>query len=366
MCMTLGSFLKRIEPAKSGRERFVLLLPRSCGPCRFGVYNLLNRITLDRLGWNGRVRIWSPCESGYFGDLPAGFSILIFSGFIAVEMLLNALLDVRPVETDRGATNALSRRYHDRLMRHLERAASGDLSAAAGLWQVASGNLFGISQLLSEAAAEFAALRGKEKKPTILLVGEIYVRCVPFANDFVIEKLEERGCRVRLAPVSEWLEYADYVNLHRRPATWSQRFTVFVQALIRKRTQAIMHAKLGWPPAAPVTSSLAAAAPYIRQDLEGEAVITVGTALHEWRLGGIDAAVSVGPMECMPNKIAEAQFFHIAEKEGLPSLTLSLNGDPMSLATLDNFAFEVQERFQRRQGTPTAAAPGLALPAPAA
>jgi hypothetical protein len=237
---------------------------------------------------------------------------------------------------------------------------------AAGLWQVVSGNLFGVRQMLFEAASEFAALRGKGEKPTILLVGEIYVRSVPFANDFVIEKLEERGCRVRLAPVSEWLEYADYVNLHRRPAKWSQRFTVFVQTLIRKRTQAIMHAKMGWPAAAPVKTSLEAAAPYIREDLEGEAVITVGTALHEWRLGGIDAAVSVGPLECMPNKIAEAQFFHVAEKEGLPSLTLSLNGDPMNLVTLDNFAFEVQARFQRRRSRPTTTgAPGLAPQTPA-
>ena len=367
MCMTLGSFLKRIEPAKPGSERFVFLMPRTCGPCRFGVYNLLDRITLDRLGWNGRVRIWSPCESSYFDDLPAAFSILIFTGFMAAEMFVNALLDVRPVETERGAANALYSRYRDRLMRHLEREAGGDLSAATGLWQVASGNLFGVSQLLSEAAAEFAALQGNAEKPTILLVGEIYVRSVPFANDFVIEKLEERGCRVRLAPVSEWLEYTDYIFLHRhgRP-TWSQRFTVFVQALIRKRMRTVMGTSLGWQPAAPVTTSLETAAPYIREDLEGEAVLTVGAALHEWRLGLIDATVSVGPLECMPNKIAEAQFCHVAEKEGLPSLTLSLNGDPINLAALDNFAFEVQARFQRKKRTPAAASPGLAPQAAAA
>jgi predicted CoA-substrate-specific enzyme activase len=363
MCMTLGSFLKRIEPAKPGSERFALLLPRTCGPCRFGVYGLLNRITLERLGWNGRVRIWSPCESGYFDDLPAGFSILMFTGFMASDMLVNALLDVRPLETERGAANALYRRHRERLTKHLEREAGGDLSSATGLWQVASGNLFGVSQLLSDAAAEFAELRGKAEKPVVLLVGEIYVRSVPFANDFVIEKLEERGCRVRLAPLSELLEYADYVNLHRRQATWSRRFSVFIQALIRRRTRAIMSATLGWPPAAPVAGSLEAAAPYIRQDLEGEAVLTVGAALHEWRMGGIDAAVSVGPLECMPNKIAEAQFFQIAEREGLPSLTLSLNGDPMNLATLDNFAFEVQAQFQRRPGNSTAAS-GLAHPVP--
>jgi hypothetical protein len=48
----------------------------------------------------------------------------------------------------------------------------------------------------------------------------------------------------------------------------------------------------------------------------------------------------------MPNKICEAQFFHVAEKEGLPSLTLSLNGDPVDPEVVDNFAFEVHQRFR--------------------
>ena len=52
----------------------------------------------------------------------------------------------------------------------------------------------------------------------------------------------------------------------------------------------------------------------------------------------------------MPNKIAEAQFFHVAEQEGLLSLTLSLNGEPVAPDVLDNFAFEVHERFRRRAG----------------
>jgi hypothetical protein len=72
----------------------------------------------------------------------------------------------------------------------------------------------------------------------------------------------------------------------------------------------------------------------------------------------------------MPNKIAEAQFCHVAEVEGLLSLTLSLNGDPVDPETLDNFAFEVHQRFRRaRQGGLAPAAPsdeGALAPAPAA
>ncbi|OFX23838.1 MAG: hypothetical protein A2V77_15855 [Anaeromyxobacter sp. RBG_16_69_14] len=77
-------------------------------------------------------------------------------------------------------------------------------------------------------------------------------------------------------------------------------------------------------------------------------MLTIGVPLHAWREGEIDAVISVGPLECMPNKIAEAQFHHVAEKEGLLSLTLSLNGDPVDPEVLDGFAFEVHQRFRKR------------------
>jgi len=86
----------------------------------------------------------------------------------------------------------------------------------------------------------------------------------------------------------------------------------------------------------------------VRSELAGEAVLTVGCPVHEWREGHIDAVVSVGPLECMPNKVSEAQFFHIAEREGLFNLTLSLNGDLVDPEIIDNFAYEVHARFRKK------------------
>src|ERR1039458_9819287 len=71
MPLTLGSLLQRLARAKDG-ERFACLMPSTNGPCRFGVYNLLNNIVLERLGWRDRVRILSPKDSGYFDKLRGG------------------------------------------------------------------------------------------------------------------------------------------------------------------------------------------------------------------------------------------------------------------------------------------------------
>jgi predicted nucleotide-binding protein (sugar kinase/HSP70/actin superfamily) len=348
MTLTLGSLLQRLDRATE-RERFVYLMPSTDGPCRFGAYNVLNRIVLERLGWRDRVRIWAPKDTHYFDGFPAGTKILVFAGFVASDLLYQALLDARPVERERGAANALYTRYHDELLSRLEAAGRGDLSLGSALWQVTGGHLFGLCELLERAGADFAAARGPRELPLVELVGEIYVRSVGFSNDSIIEKLEARGLRVQLASKTEWVAYCGQVGRERRGNRLPDRFAALVEHRIEALAAAAIGRRLGWPAPPAIPDILNVAQPYVNAALNGEAVLTVGTPLLAWRRGQIDAVVSVGPLECMPTKIAEAQFHHVSEHEGLLNLTLSFNGDPINTAALDNFAFEVKERYQRRQ-----------------
>ena len=95
MTITVGSLLQRIERDRDTDERFSFFMPRANGPCRFGVYNLLHKIVLERVGWKDRVSVWSPADSDYFEDVPAGFTALLFAGFcvlIGVLILRSRLL----------------------------------------------------------------------------------------------------------------------------------------------------------------------------------------------------------------------------------------------------------------------------------
>ncbi len=349
MPLTLGSLIQRLERAADD-EKFIYLMPSTDGPCRFGAYNLLNNIVLDRLGWRDRVRIWSPKDTGYFDDLPPGTEMLVFAGLAASDMLLQAKFDVRPLERVRGRAQELYEGYHQRLLAQIEAAASGNLSLGPSLWQVVSGGLFGIRELLGRAASEFAALRRLGELPCVELTGEIYVRGVEFSNDSLIEKLEARGLRVHLAPKTEWVNYCGQIQ---RQIDGRNRFTDKFSQLVQRRIEqaafAVMAPHLGWSPPPTTTEAFAAAEPYVDAALEGEAVLSVGAPLHEYRHGHIDAVLSVGPLECMPTKIAEAQWHHIAERDGVINLTLGFNGDPINSAALDNFAFEVKERFKAKK-----------------
>jgi activator of 2-hydroxyglutaryl-CoA dehydratase/predicted nucleotide-binding protein (sugar kinase/HSP70/actin superfamily) len=348
IALTLGSLLRRLERAEPA-DRFAYLMSSTCGPCRFGVYNLLNQIVLERLGWRDRVEIWSPCDNGYFDEFPASFGMITLAGITAIDLLNEAAIAVRSDETKPGAAEEAYRTGRAAILGRLEAVAAAGLSTRAALWEVTSGGLFGLRELLARSGGQLAALRDGCSRPTVLLVGEIYVRCVPFANGFVAEQLQQRGLRVRLAPVQEWMHYSDHIATRKKPWwEFGAKLSERVQTRIRCTASEAIDTALGWPARHRPAELLEAARPYLRDHLEGEAVLTLGGPLLAWRHGDIDGVVSAGPHECMPNKIAESQFYHIAEDEGLPSITLPLNGDPTDPAVLDNFAFEVRARFDRQ------------------
>jgi len=368
MCITLGSVLQRLAREPDPKRRFAFFMPTADGPCRFGVYHLLHKLVLNRVGLQDRVRIWSPSDSGYFDGLPGGVTALIFAGFMGADLLLEMLYHVRPVESRPGAAQQLYERYQRELIGRLEAAGRDRPTLPEALLGIFTEKFFGCADLLRRAARAFAAVRGPADRPTVLVVGEIYVRCDPFANDHLVEKLEQRGLRVRFAPFNEWLEYSDLLNRMREPQSVGDRIGTLVQERIQAKLYAEVAEILGWPARTSVADTLRAGSSYVRDALAGEAVLTVGGPVHEWREGLIDGVVSAGPLECMPSKVAESQLFHAAEEEGLISLTVPYNGDPMDSDVLDNFAFEVRSRFERKRAGAGSrlAPPRLPLPAPSA
>ncbi len=150
--------------------------------------------------------------------------------------------------------------------------------------------------------------------------------------------------------MTEYVQYSDWNAVQNGEHGLTDRLASWVRRRIETAVHDAAAGPLGWSPSPPTTALIAASSSYLRGALEGEAVLTIGAPVHAWRHREIDAAVSVGLLECMPNKLAESQLHHVAEREGLLSLTLSLNGDPIDPEILDAFAFEVQARFRARNG----------------
>jgi len=354
--VTLGGLLERLERETDPAARFTFLMPGTDGPCRFGAYKELHQLVLDRLGLAGRVRIWSPPFGDYFQGIPAGAGALVLTGAVAIDLLRDLRYEVAAFEPHRRAAEHHFDQFLAELTRLLEREAASDLGSGRVLREAATGRLYGVPALLRRAGETFGAWRGPARAPRVLVVGEIFLRNEPFSSGYVADALARRGIVARVAPVAEFLQYSDHCGRQRRRRGVGDRLDGWVRRRIETACHAAAARAFGWSPPAGTAATLHAAAPYLRDALEGETVLTLGAAVESWRRREVAGVLSVGPLECMPNKLAESLFHHAAAREGLLSLTLSLNGDPVDSEALDAFAFEVHARHR--------ASGGLAWPAP--
>lgn len=363
MVITLGSLLQRVLKEEDKTKNFSFFMPTANGPCRFGAYNVLDRIVFERLNLLDRVSIWAPVDDDYFATVPDAFAAVAYAALTSSDYLLEGLYTSRPVENRKGAATEVWNFYRKELEEMLEKyVRNSTLSMGVAVSNILSGQIFGIVDLMKRAAKAYRHVMTDKSMPEVLVTGEMYVRCDPFSNDFIIDNLEKRGIRCKFAPFNEWLEYTDYQD--GQASGISDIASSYLQASIQHQLYYAMAKDLHWHTRTTVQDALAAAKPYIREHLSGESVLTIGGPLHEWRNGAIDGMVSVGPLECMPNKISENQLYHIAEKEGLPNLTLYLNGDPVDPEILDNYAYEIHAQFKRRKDGKKSLAPPPVNPRP--
>jgi predicted nucleotide-binding protein (sugar kinase/HSP70/actin superfamily) len=325
-------------------------MPKANGPCRFGMYSLLQKIILERTEWADKVRLISPSDEDYFSQVPRDFQLRAFSCFAATDMLQAALHDVRPVEKTSGLAQSIYDRFINEQKNLMRATRSKNILSATGS---VFGGIFGLLDLLKRAGREFAMAKDFSRNPPrVAVVGEIYVRLDSFANGGLVRELEKRGLSCMLAPFSEWLMYTTLNELQRfdedRQIPGDNRsgalMNRFIQNQVVRRLYNALGKPLGWGPRARVEQIVKEARPYINPELVSEAVLSLGAPACEFHHGRIDGVVAVGPHECMPNKIVESQFFHLENKTRLNTLSVAVNGDPLDPEALDRFAFEVHEK----------------------
>jgi predicted nucleotide-binding protein (sugar kinase/HSP70/actin superfamily) len=146
--------------------------------------------------------------------------------------------------------------------------------------------------------------------PKISLVGEIYVRHDPLSLQQLNERLAARGFIVRTATNSEWINYIDWLimaGIEGRRSVNFWKTLWFKRQAERRIRDRLMPSGLfaGEQDRDGVGPLIEAARRYISPDMTCEAILTVGSAMHEI-LEPSCGIISLGPFGCMPSRVAEA------------------------------------------------------------
>jgi len=342
MVVTLGSLLNY---SKTHREDLYYFMPRAGGPCRFGQYQLLTKIILEKLGLAEKIKVLSPTsETGYrLGEETIGpITAKFWSSMVLIDLLKDALFDLRSEEEISGSAREVFDRYLE--------IAEETISKAPNNWSGLS-DLWGMRSLAVRAVDDFRKIardKTKQVKPKVLVTGEIFVRLDEFSNNHVIRELEDLNVKVKLAPFREWINYTTWQRLKRLTLVKTKRrriyLTWFLQRMIERRLHKIFARSLDWPEDHRIEEILKTAKPYLRKLKPlGEAALTIGLPLLLWEKREIAGTVVVGPFECMPTRIAETQLGLISQQTGLPVLTLFFNGDLLEKDLLESFVWDLRK-----------------------
>ncbi len=341
--ITAGDMLRTACRPDFDAHRSAFFMPGGSGPCRFGQYHCLHKLLLCDAGFP-QVPVISVSQDAEMYEQSAQFGnetlLAAWRGSCAMELLLNAVLAIRPYETEPGRTDAVYQAWRDRLAAFLE---TGPTTEA-------------LARQLEQAVADLLAVPvdRSHPRPRIGIVGEIYVRHHPLANNQLIARLERFGAECILAGFSEWMYYTNWTRKleSRQGRQWRRWLTSVLKDHTMRRT----HRRLSVPfepilgkfHEATAEEILDLAEPYIHRSFQGEAVLSVGKMIEMSR-HGCHGLVNVGPFSCMPSTIVAGVMKHLATRLGdIPMLSLSFDGqqDPTLDTRLEAFLHQARS-YQR-------------------
>jgi predicted nucleotide-binding protein (sugar kinase/HSP70/actin superfamily) len=351
MICTTGSFLKKLQEPGADPSKMIFFMPDHNGPCRFGQYNHFHRVIFDKLGFKD-AELLTPSNDTSYADVAGNksqkFRINAWRGFVASDFLRKIYRETRPYEINKGETDIVYQRSLAKLVRCIEKGASG------------------LHRALVDVTHDFLSVKvdKSERRPVVALMGEIFMRDNSPCNGNIANKLEDLGVEVSIGPISEWIVY----STHRftRDSRWKgdkkgvfkskiQGYgqEVIAKSLVRGIKEFTDHEK-----DISLHDMLRLCDTYINQHYDGDPPIAIGSsiALYEKGVSGIAAIL---PFTCMPGTlVASVSDSFRKDHNNLPFINVAYDGqDSVSLETrLQAFVFQVKEYAKAKKNSAIAVA----------
>ncbi|MFC2124088.1 acyl-CoA dehydratase activase [Bacteroidota bacterium] len=319
MVCTTGNFLKKLYDPETDPKKVSFFMPDHNGPCRFGQYNKLQRIIFDKLGFED-AEIVSPSNDTAYSDISGGqgtkFRFTAWKGFVAVDLLRKLKQERRPYELVPGETEKVYKKALESVIKSLENGAKD------------------LADVLHQAALSFdgIALSNGERKPVVVVVGEIFMRDNPFCSGFLVDRLEGFGAETFIAPFSEWLSYSTY--RYTRDSLWKGDYKGVLKSKIQEFSQNIsagklhkaVHGHIDVDKDISIREMLNSCGDYIHKHYDGDPALNLGssTRLAQENISGI---ANILPFTCMPGTVVAAVSHKFKKDHNeLPYVSIAYDG----------------------------------------
>ena len=182
--------------------------------------------------------------------------------------------------------------------------------------------------------------------PRVLIVGEIYVRRDDFAVGELIDLMSERGIVVKVAGISEWIHYLDFVREYalnkllklRKPGTrlfskpWKDLQVLKIEKWWKHSVEKKVLSILGPSGLIPETPhDMRVIMKYTREhfvnlELNSEIAVSSGSAAAAMD-SGYSGIVNISPFACLIGRVIEGLYTPWARERNYPILSVEVDGN---------------------------------------
>ncbi|HTY24917.1 MAG TPA: acyl-CoA dehydratase activase [Desulfomonilaceae bacterium] len=290
---TVGSMLNYFWNDRPEGEVSAYFMPGAGGPCRFGQYNVFSRRLIERHRIPDAAVLTLNAANGYMG-LGDRFTLPAWRAIVISDVMYEIWSTLLAAAQDRES--AIQTFYQE---------WEGLVDVIHLSWKQIRTRIESAAQTLSRIPLKMPY----EEIPKISLIGEIYVRNDPISLQNLVEKMADRGFIVRTSQTSEWVKYVDWLiksGIEGDSTDIPFWIRYYVKRYFdRKIRNLFAPSGLFFHEVMNVEDLIQAGEKFISPKLTGEAILTVGAALHEV-LHPACGIISIGPFGCMPSRIAEA------------------------------------------------------------
>jgi len=329
--LVLGSALEYFWSDKYRKDEiYLLFVPITTGPCRTGQYyvyyeNLFRDLRLEN------VVVFTLSADNSYNELGSDFSKVMWKGIVLSDYLKDIQNSLRATAVDSVTALADFEKSWSRLIDVVE-------FRPKDMWKE-----------LKQVADDVSKIPLKMKVvdcPKVIIVGEIYVRRDDFAVGELIELMSERGIIVKIAGISEWIHYLDYMREYewnkqlklrkRGRRIFSEPWAALKKIAIEKWWKHSVEKKVlsileptGLIPETPHDMNVImqnTVQHFANLELSSEISVSTGGAATAME-AGYSGVINIAPFACLIGRVIEGIYTPWARERNYPVLSVEVDGN---------------------------------------
>ena len=335
--MVWGAFREYLEENPPPPDRETRLVQISGESCRAGVFGVKDRITLDKLGYEG-VTVTSLKIAGG----PA-MTAKLWAGLAARDVIRQLYLYHLAVDLE-GA-EALYHLYSERILKMLEVPNADGWSIVPQLrkdWRQ-------LKELIDEASIAFADLEKEDLDPdqyrTVFVSGDLMTKGNDVANGGVYKHLGAKKVRVVCEPACDFIEFLARAQPQLIYGRGSSRMNREIynanMGVIRRGLYNAARVYHPWLPMPDVKATLRKTTEMLDNATNGGAAHAIGSVLYHWEQGHYDGVVMTACWGCDNGLVSESL---LRNRRDIPIYFFYDDATPLDERKLASFVFRLHRR----------------------